>query len=409
VRIALVSQEYPPETAKGGLGTQTRLKASGLAALGHEVHVISRSTDSRRREHQDGAVRVTRIPGLDEYLSVYTEPVRWLTYSIAVAAAVADLHERAPLDLVDFPDWGCEAYVHLLNRTEWQHVRTVIHLHGPLVMFAHAIGWPTIDSEFYRVGTQMEATCLRLADAVFSSSACSAEWCARHYGLPRERIPVIHAGIDTRLFATRDVRKAERPTILFVGSIVRNKGVDFLVDAACRLAAEIPDLRVRLIGRGEPELIEQLRARAAPLPDLLEFPGYIANEELATELSRAHVFAAPSVYEGGPGFVYLEAMACGLPVVGCAGSGAGEVVTDGETGLLVPPGDAGALTNVLRRLLTDSTLRDKLGARARMYVQAEASSDVCARRIEALYRAVVDGRDLHALGAPSDDRIHATR
>jgi glycosyltransferase involved in cell wall biosynthesis len=414
VRIALASQEYPPQTAKGGIGSQTRLKAQGLAALGHEVHVISRSTDGQCRTYREGAVAVTRIPGFDAHLPGYTTPVQWLMYSMAVAAAVRDLHTRAPLDILDFPEWGGEGYIHLLNRTESNDVPTVIQLHGPLVMFAHAIGWPEIDSQFYQVGTAMEGTCLRLADGVFSSSRCSADWCARHYHLRREQIPVLHAGVDTRLFSPRDEPKEERPTILFVGSIVRNKGVELLLDAAVRLAAECPTVRLRIVGRGEPGFVENLQttARAAGFSNLLDFPGYVAHEDLPSHLARAHVFAAPSVYEGGPGMAYLEAMACGLPVIGCRGSGVAEVVRPGVTGVLVPPGDVEALTDALRRLLEDPDAGAALGARARRFVLAEASSETCVRRIEAFYTDVLQarrqGRHMGIVAARAEARTRAT-
>jgi len=84
VKIALVSQEYPPETAKGGIGTQTYLKAHGLAQLGHSVLVISRSTDSDRHEQSDGPVDVIRLPPTP--MAVYTEAADWLTHSHAVAS-----------------------------------------------------------------------------------------------------------------------------------------------------------------------------------------------------------------------------------------------------------------------------------------------------------------------------------
>ena len=79
-----------------------------------------------------------RIQGFDDELPIATDAVRWLTYSVRVAAELAALHSQAALDLVEFPEWGCEGYVHLLNRTEWNRIPTVIHLHGPIVMFAHA-------------------------------------------------------------------------------------------------------------------------------------------------------------------------------------------------------------------------------------------------------------------------------
>lgn len=94
-----------------------------------------------------------RIPGFDEHLPLYTQAARWITYSANVAAEVARLHAEVTLDLVNFPEYGGEAYVHLLNRTEWNPLPTVIQLHGPLVMLAGAVGgWPEPGSEFLRTG-----------------------------------------------------------------------------------------------------------------------------------------------------------------------------------------------------------------------------------------------------------------
>jgi glycosyltransferase involved in cell wall biosynthesis len=393
MRIALVSQEYPPETAKGGIGSQTYLKAHGLAALGHEVEVISRTLQAQRTESLDQEVRVTRVPGLSTRMAVHTEVADWLGYSVEVAAAIAAVHARAPLDLVDFPEWGAEGYLHLLNRTEWNRIPTVIQLHGPLVMFAHTMDWPDKDSEFYRVGTMMEGACLRLADAVYTSSQCSADWCATHYSLQLDRVPVLHTGVDTERFAPRNLPKSKRPTILFSGKLARNKGVALLVEAACRLARDFPDLHLRLFGRGEPEFVSEIHAiaNAAGLSDLLDLPGFIGAHELSEHLSRAHVFAAPSRYEGGPGLVYLEAMACGLPVIACAGSGVAEIIRQGENGLLVPPEDVDALTDVLGALLEHPDRRQAMGERARRYVIEEADTRVCLKRLEAFYQSVVTG------------------
>jgi glycosyltransferase involved in cell wall biosynthesis len=262
MRIALISQEFPPETGSGGIGTQAFQKAHWLAARGHDVHVISHSIDARRHEYHRDGVHIIRIPGCDEMLPIATDEARWLTYSMCVAAELARLHNAVQLDLAEFPEWGCEAYVHLLNRTASNYLPTAIHLHGPIVMFAHAIGWPDPNSEFFRVARMMEETCLRLADAVFSSSRCSAEWCVRQYNLDATSIPVMHTGVDTTLFQPVRVEKDRRPTIVFVGRIERNKGVELLVEAGCHLAKKYPDLRIRLIGSGNQNVIRELRQKA---------------------------------------------------------------------------------------------------------------------------------------------------
>lgn len=394
MRICLVSQEYPPDTASGGIGSQTYAKAHGLASRGHEVTVLSASRTEARRERRDGQVRVIRIPGFHPRMDLNTEPARWLTYSAEVAATLSGLHSRIPFDLVDFPEYGGEGYIFLLNRTQWNHVPAVVHLHGPLVMFTHMMGWPEPNSEFHHVGTAMESTCFRLADAVYSSSERSAGWCTQYYGARPGPIPTIHSGVDVRLFRPDPAPKATWPTVVFAGRIDSNKGVATLVDAACVLAEEYPELRLRIIGAGDPVFIESLRKKSRDhgKPALLEFAGYVPREELPAHLNQAHVFAAPSVYEGGPGFVYLEAMACGLPVIACEGNGASEVVRPGENGFLVPPRDAESVAQALRLLLSNENLRRSMGQRGRGLVEAEADSRVCLKRLETFYATVVQHR-----------------
>src|SRR5689334_18150756 len=194
MHILFVSQEYPPETAHGGIATQTRAKAEGMARRGHDVTVLSASvTGSRTVAHARG-VTVVRIPGYEPRVPVLTEAARWVTWSAEVAAGIATIHEGHPVDLVDVPEFGGEGYVHLLSQTEWSRIPTVVHLHGPLVMLARTIGWPDVDSELFRTGTLMESTSIRLADAVVSSSAESRSWCAREYGIDVDDAPIIHAG-----------------------------------------------------------------------------------------------------------------------------------------------------------------------------------------------------------------------
>jgi glycosyltransferase involved in cell wall biosynthesis len=258
-------------------------------------------------------------------------------------------------------------------------------------MLSATLGWPERDSELYRVGTRMEGDCLRLADAVYSSGDCSTAWCARHYGITAAAVPTLHTGVDTRLFRPIEGPKSARLTVAFVGRLVANKGVEPLLEACLRLAAEFPDLRLRLMGRGEQTVIARLERMAAESgrPEVLELAGFVDQGSLPGELGRAHVFAAPSLYEGGPGFVYLEAMACGLPVVACEGSGVSELLRAEDTGLLVPPGDTEALVVALRRLLTDVGLRDELGARARRMAVEQADSELCLDQLEEFYLEVV--------------------
>ena len=390
MKIALVTQEYPPETC-GGVGSQTYMKATGLSGLGHEVFIISRSISGERTEKRTGNICVIRIAGMENKIADMREIVKWITYSVSLASEIESLHHHVNLDIIDFPEWSAEAYTHLLNRCAWNYIPTVIQLHGPLVMFAKTINWPEFNSDFYRVGTHMEATCVQLTDAVYSSSECSANWVRSYYSPKQEKIPVIHLGVDTKKFSPLSLEKYQRSTIIFVGKLLENKGVNELVEAACNLVKEFPDLQLRLIGPGEEKIIKLLKEKANALgaPNLLNFSGYVYKDDLPKELSCAHVFAAPSHYEGGPGFVYLEAMACGIPVVGCSGSGLDEIVTSGENGILVPPKNSKALEEALHKLLSDETYRKNTGMKAREYVLQEADSEICLKKLEAFYQSVL--------------------
>ena len=389
MRVVLVSQEYPPETARGGIGTQTELKARGLAALGHEVVVLTCSVDGKRTDVTRGGVRIVRIPdtGVAD-----TEPERWLARSAAVAAELAGLAATAAIDVIDFPEYGAEGHAYLTRRPAGDPAAVAVQIHGPLVMLAHTIGWPALDSDLYHEGTAMERTCLQEADAVYASSACSAEWCASSYGL-RTPIPVLHAGVDVEAFAPADPgRRDSVPRIAFVGRVARSKGADTLIESALHLRGTFPGLKVELMGRVEPSLDRDLRRAVAEAPGLFEIAGALPRSALAERLARAWVLAAPSRYEGGPGFVYLEAMACGVPVIAGDAGGVREAFRHGEQGLFVPPGDVRALTAALGRVLVDPGLREAMGVAARRHAVETADTRRRVAEIGALYRAIVARR-----------------
>lgn len=393
MRICIVSQEYPPDTDHGGIAAQARAKAEGLARRGHDVTVVSRSVKGVRQEaHPMPGLAVVRLPGPDSRMPVVSEAARWVLWSAEVAEAVAAIGEQEPWDLVEFAEYGAEGYVHLLNQSPWSRTRTVLHLHGPLVMLSRTLGWPDPDDELARAGVAMEGTCVRLADEIYSSSACTAAWCAEEFGLDEQSTPTLHMGVDTSHF--RPVPMDGGPaTIAFVGKLTRAKGIEILVRATLAIASDYPGLRLRLIGRDEGGILADLlrEARAAGQPDMLDVRGHVGADGLPAALAGATLFASPSFYEGGPGLTFLEAMACGLPVIAPADTGSAEVVIDGETGLLVQPRDEASLACALRRLLDDPAAAAAMGDRARSWVTAEADRAVCLDRLEKLYEDAVAG------------------
>jgi glycosyltransferase involved in cell wall biosynthesis len=397
MNICLVSQEYPLETPWGGIGTQTRNKARGLARLGHNVHVLTRAANQGphvRTEMDDGVtIHLMRPPGFD--FTIYGRGTYLLGYTWHVLGQLQRLMESVSLDVIDFPEFGGEGFAYQLDRTCWNWVPVVVQLHGPLEMFTRHMAWPEPETRFARFGTFLESFCIKEADALMACSACIADLTSGYYGVPREVIDVVHCGVDAEHFAPAPDgdAKAKRPTVLFVGNLVENKGTHTVFEACLRLLPKYPDLHLQIVGRvsEENELVANLRARLASerAGRNIELVGFVGAGDLPSFYCRAHVFCSPAEFEGGVANVYLEAMACGCPVVASTAGGGPEAVVEEETGLLVPPGDVAATAAALDRILGDPPLCRRMGVAARRRIVDYFAMDKYVLRILHVYEKAI--------------------
>jgi glycogen(starch) synthase len=172
---------------------------------------------------------------------------------------------------------------------------------------------------------------------------------------------------------------------LYAGSLLEVKGADVLVDAFIQLSRNQPGLRMIIAGEGP--LQESLRSKIdqAGLNRLVEFPGKIPYEKLFDLYRRTRIVVVPSRFEGF-GFVAAEAALLGKPVVASSVGGLPEVVEDGQTGLLGPPGDPAKRAQALTRWLEDSSLVEKLGRPGRERAQRLFDPAVYAKRWVEIYR-----------------------
>ncbi len=400
MRICLVSQEYPPETARGGIGTQTWNKARSLARGGHSVHVLSCAANGRsclKTEAQTG-VTVHRMesPGEEpgKQFPIYSAPAYWLGYAWSVLRQINNLMVTTTFDVIDFADYGAEGFAYQLDRVPWNWAPVVVQLHAPLAMLAKHMGWPEEHSDFYRVGAFMEGVSIKLADGLMACSANIADFAARFYGVPRESIEVVHCGVDVEAFRPGDKEEdvSSRPTVLFVGNMAPNKGIETVFEAVLRLRLKYPDIRLQILGKGDDELQEELQTQAlgAGAAANVEFHGFIDHTRLPDFYRRAEVFCSPAQYEGGVANVYIEAMACACPVVASTAGGAPEAIADGQTGILVPPLDVEAVTAALDLILGDASLRRRMGEAGRRRVENYFAMDKYILRVLAAYRKAID-------------------
>jgi glycosyltransferase involved in cell wall biosynthesis len=174
---------------------------------------------------------------------------------------------------------------------------------------------------------------------------------------------------DLRRFDTPDRQERAERVFLFSGSLIARKGVDLLARAFVRLAREVPNARLKIVGEGE--LRQSLEQTLVPVRDRVEFAGFKDWNELPCEYARADVLCVPSRYDGW-GLVVPEGLASGLPVIGSDRMGAAlEFIETGRNGWLIPAADDEALFAAMREaaLITEEDLI-KLGRGARKSVSA---------------------------------------
>ena len=210
----------------------------------------------------------------------------------------------------------------------------------------------------------------------------------------RLEIPGQFAEVRAELGLARDA-----PLILFAGRLAPQKGVADLLTALDLLQYGMPELRTLIVGDGP--LRSQLEeiAHAFELDGKVRFLGH--SNDVPRLLAAADLLVLPSLYEGLPNVV-LEAMRFAKPVVATAAPGTTEVVVDGSTGLLVPPGDPPALARAMRTLLRDPDLGRRLGAAGRARVETEFRADTMIQRFASLYEELAMARQATARPALVD-------
>jgi phosphatidyl-myo-inositol alpha-mannosyltransferase len=348
--------------APGGVQTHVRQLAARLLDDGHEVLVLAPSSSEPAEPWVRGVGRPVRIP--------FNGSIAPITPTPASSRRV-----RAALEAFR-PD--------------------VVHAHEPFVpgtaMFATNAARAPVVATFHayadrafalRAAAPLLRSVWRRLDVRLAVSEAAREFVGRAFGA--ERVRIVPNGADVALF--RDASPAEGlpegERILFVNRLDPRKGFSTAIHAFERLAAERPAAHLVVAGDGEERsayerLPAAVRARVVML-------GSVEHDRLPPYHAASDVFLGPALGRESFGIVLVEAMAAGLPVVASDIPGYREVVRDGIDGVLVPPGDPGALASATARVLDDADLRARLAAAGR--ARAERFDwDVVATEVMAAYR-----------------------
>jgi len=319
-------------------------------------------------------------------LTVY-EIVEHGKFDPRVLRAIRDIVVRHDINLIHAHDYKSDLFAYLVRRWLWRR-------HIALLSTAHAWVMVGLRGELYR---RLDLLLMRRFDHLIAvSDATRAEMTAA--GLPASMISVIHNAIDTetwsRLRAPTGLREQlglsnAFPIIGYVGRIMPEKDLDTWLHGAALVAQKYPLAHFVLVGDGrDNSTLSHLQRLAATLglSDQLTFLGYW--QDLLTVYASFDIFALTSRREGLPNSI-LEAMAMGLPVVTTDVAGTKELVIDGQTGFVIPQGDAAALAQWLVALADDRQLRQRLAEAGRQRVESEFSFTDRLQRIETLYEWVL--------------------
>ena len=206
----------------------------------------------------------------------------------------------------------------------------------------------------------------KAADAVMLTTEKDAEFVSGHFGIKRSEIYLFPNSVDTKRFIPAD-KKVYKDRILFIGRLVKVKNLPILIEAL-----KGTDIKLDIFGNG-PEK-ETLLALAERVNVKIKISDPIPNDELPDVYRKYPLFVLPSKYEGNPK-VLLEAMSCGIAVVGSDISGISAVVRNGETGMLFPADNSCELRRIITELMENCELRRKLASNAREKICSEFSME----------------------------------
>ncbi|HID25771.1 MAG TPA: glycosyltransferase family 1 protein, partial [Thermoplasmata archaeon] len=241
------------------------------------------------------------------------------------------------------------------------------------------------------VSYPVELKLIQSSDIVTTVSKSVAQE-LKEYHLNPEKVIVVGNGVDEKFFYPKQKILGDgKKYIMFAGRIDREKGLFDLVESARYVCSEKPDVFFIIAGKGRDlgKLRESIRK--AKLQDRFIFPGQVNKDQLVKLYQDATIFVFPSYHEGLPGAV-LEAMSCGLPVIATDVRGNRDLISNGETGILVPPRSPEKMAETISMLLKDKNFRKNLGRNARKTVEEKYTWDVVSNKFLRCYESLVGDR-----------------
>jgi glycosyltransferase involved in cell wall biosynthesis len=373
----MLTHEFPP--GPGGVAPYVHNLSKRLVQRGHNVTVISRGSWRKSDYEKIDGISVYRV----RFVPWYPSPF-WL-HGVWVNRMFKSL--ESDLDLLHVHG----ALVPLVHTS----IPTVFTSHGTLkkdisnmpIKSFHFFVVKILSPQLFNV----ERGHLKRADVITTVSKSGVEELIKYYGIDKG-ITVIGNGVDCNVFAPAQKKQTNEPYILYTGRLETRKGLVDLIESARYVCQKHSSLKFVLVGKGTIEQMLKAMVSKLGLEQNFLFAGYTSNRDKLIEYYRnATIYVLPSYYEGLPTSL-LEAMACGIPSIATNVEGSSEVITDGETGLLVPPRNPKSLAEATLKLLDDEELRDRMGANGRAHIVNNYDWESIVNRIESIYCAIAGSK-----------------
>jgi glycosyltransferase involved in cell wall biosynthesis len=364
--------------AAGGMKWHVLQLARGLRAHGFECEIACPGDSDLVHDALEAKIAVHPVP--------IVGPLNPLRDPLAIVSLAEVMRERRP------------ALVHAHGSKAGLIARLAVLLAGrpPVVVTVHnQVLYAGISPVMRRIYIAMERRLARRTARVITVSEALRTEMIDVFGLDSRLVTRVYNGLDLAPFLSGGDRAASRarygipPDALAIGLAARfapQKALDILVEAAVPVLEQYPDALLVLAGAGPLLEFVKTRARATSVRDRILFPGL--ETDMPGLLSALDIYASSAIAEG-LGLGTIEAMAAGLPVVAPTAGGTPEVVEDGETGLLVPPGKAQPLTDALLRLAKDPMLRRRMGEAGRARAVDRFGEESMLEETALVYREVL--------------------
>lgn len=391
MRVLMFGWEFPPQIS-GGLGVACEGLVRGLLQCGTEVTLVLPRHPYRKPM---GRLRILETLATDLAAPAPPRPrapakvrfisTRVIPYPDSGVETVANPIEDGPAE-IEVPNYGPNLATDVLRYAERAGAIArrerfdVIHAHDwmtflaglearrvsgkPLVLHVHATESDRAGAGGNAFVRDIERAAVNAADRVITVSRYTARRLGRDYGVPRRKIRVVHNAIDASARPRAEAPAELEPLVLFAGRVTWQKGPDYFLDAAARVAREIPNVRFAVAGSGDRLHAMRERVQALGLRRNIFFTGFLPPQELDRLYARADVYVMPSASEPF-GLTALEALQHGTPVIVSRSAGVSEVV---QNVLRVDFGDVEELASKILSVLLFPPLARLLSARGRREV-----------------------------------------